>query len=252
MPAELRPELSIVPIVRASKTVPIAELLGTGFFVGQANSIRLVTAKHVFESCQLAADEKYAIAFRGETGIPVIAISRVLASPDFDLAVADVPLEHIPTVMPLTLGKSDPALNADVFTFEYSGTQIEKPTPGQTHIAFEPYTHKGNIVRSYDSTYPEKIKTPTFLVSFPALQGASGAPLLSGTPSKKSIAVVGMTVANVERHLIPAQIVQIQEGKDFSEKISYYLPFGKALARAAVTEALQSMGVQFSYAEDLE
>jgi hypothetical protein len=72
------------------------------------------------------------------------------------------------------------------------------------------------------------------------------------TTSKKSIAVFGMIVANVERHLLPAQIVQIQEGDSFTEKASYFLPYGKALARAAVARGLEDMGVPFSYAEDLE
>jgi len=252
MPVELRPELSIVPIVRAQKDMPVRELLGTGFFVGMAPKLRLVTAKHVVEDCQLADGDRIAIAFRTDKGISIVAVSRFIGSPDFDIAVGEIETSLIPTAVGLTLSRHDPALNGDVFTYEYSGTRIEKTTPTHTLVSFEPYTHKGNIVRSYESTFPEKVKTPCFLMSFPALQGASGAPLLSGTASKKSIAVVGMTVGNVEKHLLPAQVVTIRDGKDFEESISYFLPFGRALARSLLATELEKLGVEFRYAEDSE
>ena len=138
------------------------------------------------------------------------------------------------------------------FRYEYSSTRIEQTPAGGTHVSFEPYAHKGNIVRFFDSTFPEKIPTPSILTSFPALQGASGAPILTATLSKKSFSVVGMTVANLERHLLPAQVVQIHDGDTYQESTTYYLPFGKALARSIVAKCLEGMNIPFSYAEDIE
>jgi len=160
--------------------------------------------------------------------------------------------QYLPEAVPLAIGRNDPALNADVFSYEYSSTRIERTPTGGTHVSFEPYSHKGNIVRSYESTFPEKVKTAAILTSFPALRGASGAPILAATLSKKSFAVVGMTVANVDRHLLPAQLVEIHDGESYKESTTYFLPFGKALARSVVAHCLEGMQIPFSYAEDIE
>ncbi len=249
MTVNLRPSSAIVPIVRASADRPVAEILGTGFFVGRPGGLRLVTAKHVFEKCVLQQGEQYAIGYLTEKAAAIVALSRIIASLDFDLAVADVALEHVPGAVPLALSRFEPPLNGDVFTFEYSCSRIERPTPTHTQVSFDANAHKGNVVRAYISGYPELRPTPVFLTSFPALQGASGAPVISGVAGGRKFGVVGMLMANVERHLMPAQVVEIQDGPNFSEKISYFLPFGKALAGAALTQGLSDMGVQFVYAE---
>lgn len=189
--------------------------------------------------------------FREDKGTKIVATRQVLAAVDFDLAACVVNKSDFPNAIPLAIGRQDAALNADIFSFEYSATRIER-SPGRTLVSFEPYSHKGNIVRSFESKFPEKVKTQCFLTSFPALRGASGASILAGTLSKKNFAVVGMTVANVERHLMPAQVVQIHDGDLYRESTSYFLPFGKALARSVLEECLNGMGIPFSYAEDVE
>jgi hypothetical protein len=252
MPVDLRPERAIVPIVRATKQKPVIEVLGTGFFVGTGPALHVITAKHVIADNPVVGDEKYAIVFRDAKSIKILATLRILAAADFDLAACVVDRSDFPAAVPLSIGREDPALNADVFSFEYSATRIERTPTGGTHVSFEPYAHKGNIVRSFESTFPEKVNTPSILTSFPALQGASGAPILAATSSRKSFAVVGMTVANVERHLMPAQLVQIHDGDSYRESTSYFLPFGKALARSVVAQCLEGMEIPFSYAEDIE
>lgn len=252
MAVELTPGRAIVPIVRATTEKPVIEVLGTGFFVGTESALHLITAKHVIENNPLAGDEKYGIVFREERAIRVLATLRVLGCRDFDLAACVVLREDFPEAVPLAIGKADPPLNADIFSYEYSATRIERTPTGGTKVSFEPYFHKGNIVRSYESSYPETIKTPSFLTSFPALQGASGAPILAATDSRKSLAVVGVTVANVETHLLPAQVVRIQDGDAYREETSYFLPYGKALARSVIARCLEGMGIPFTYAEDIE
>lgn len=247
MTTELQPTRSIVPIIRYSPLQPIAEILGTGFFVGTPEMLAVVTAKHVFTACSLKDDEKFAIAFLTEKGAAIVALSRVIGSLDFDVAAADVDSQHLPGAFPLPLGVSDPPLNRDVFTYEYSGSVIEKPYPGHTHVSFDPYAHKGNVVRLYTSKFPEAKPTPALLTSFPALQGASGAPLIMEDAKAKCFAVVGMMVANVERHLMPAQVVEVHDGPEFHEKISYFLPLGKALARVALAQALQEMEINVQF-----
>ena len=200
MSVELKPERAIVPIVRATKAMPIIEVLGTGFFVGNDSALHVITAKHVITDNPLSGDEKYAIVFNNGQSIKILATLHIRVAVDYDIAACRVDRTDFPDAVLLAIGRRDPSLNEDLFSYEYSSTRIER-TPGHTHVCFEPYAHKGHIVRSFDSTYPEKVKTASYLTSFPALQGASGAPLIAATLSKKSFAVVGVTVANVEMHL---------------------------------------------------
>jgi hypothetical protein len=251
MAAELKPDRAIVPIVRYAPERPISEVLGTGFFVGNMETIHLVTAKHVISSSPLAEGEKFALVFNDGKGTAIIAISQVRAARDFDVAVCSVSRSHLELAVPLAIARSDPALNDDVFSYEYSSTRIERTATG-THVSFDPYTHKGNVVRSYVSTFPETVKTPTILTSYPALQGASGAPVIAPGPKRQSFAVVGMLVANSERHLLPAQVVKIEDGPSYSETTSYFLPYGKALSWSVLTQCLEGMGVPFAYASDAD
>ena len=101
MTTELQPTRSIVPIIRYSPLQPIAEILGTGFFVGTPEMLAVVTAKHVFTACSLKDDEKFAIAFLTEKGAAIVALSRVIGSLDFDVAAADVDSQHLPGAFPL-------------------------------------------------------------------------------------------------------------------------------------------------------
>jgi len=244
----MRPEHAIVPIVRSSPDLPISELLGSGFFIGDGERLLVVTAAHVIKDNPLLEGERYTVVFAGTAGVSAVSISAVLASPDVDLAVCVVEASLLPEAIRLPIASTNPALNEDVVCFEYSSTRIERQ-PGRTHVSFEPYAHKGNVVRAYDSTFPEGTPTPTLLTSFPALQGASGAPVLVKTTPRRTLAVVGMMVANAERHLMPAQVLKLEDGGSVTEEVRYYLPYGKALACRAVGDALQAMGIPFELAD---
>lgn len=244
MAVQLKPERAIVPIVRYAPDRIISQVLGTGFFVGKADTLRLVTAKHVITDAPLADGEKYALVLNDGKGIAVIAISQIRVAQDFDVAVCNIEQSLLKNAVPLALATSDPALNDDVFSYEYSSTRIEKTAAG-FHVSFEPYAHKGNVVRSYASTFPEKIKTPCILTSYPALQGASGAPVVATIQTRKQFAVVGMLVENAERHLIPAQVVAIEDGPSYKESTSYFLPYGKAVSWSVVSQCLDGMNVPF-------
>jgi hypothetical protein len=243
---QLRPEYSIVPIIRCSEQLPIKEVLGTGFFVGQKNKPFIVTAKHVFEDNPLRKEEKYGYVFKGEKSIQVYSIPKIFGAEGNDVSVFEAAV--FPEAVPLAFSKKQPALNDDVLCYEYSGTRIEKTQNSGTKVIFEPLAHKGNIMRYFDSEYPEKHKTSSFIVSFPALQGASGAPVLAGM-DKKSFYVAGMIVANQERHLLPAQVVKIQDGEKYMEETSYFLPLGKALNSSVIVPILQGLSVEIEIVE---
>jgi hypothetical protein len=242
----LQPELSIVPIVRATSSLPISEVLGTGFFIGKDKRIALVTAKHVFGNNPLNDKERYAYVIKKDKGVQVWAIKKAVGNEKYDVAVCEI--EPIPDAIPLSFSTQQPALNDDVFCYEYSNTRFERKPLGGMHISFEPLSHKGNIMRYFDSTFPESRPTPSFVTSFPALQGASGAPVMASTTNKQ-IFVAGMMVANKESRLLPAQIVKVQDGNEFTEEISYFLPMGKAINATLLVTILKDLNLDIDIVE---
>jgi hypothetical protein len=235
----VRPEKSIVPIVRAGEGVPIKELLGTGFFVGSPSELHVVTARHVFDDNPLQDGELYGVAFPEEDRIRFVQIPGYHSSNQFDVAVFSG--EHFPEAVPLQFASTEyrMSLNIDVLTFEYSLTRIERDAPNHTLISFEPIAHKGNIMRLFDSDFPERVPTPSFLTSFPALRGASGAPVMVAD----KMTVVGMLVANQERHLMPAQVVRCEDANTNREEVSYFLPTGKAIQGSVILEVLEKFNI---------
>jgi hypothetical protein len=70
-------------------------------------------------------------------------------------------------------------------------------------------------------------------LSYPALKGASGAPVFFETSQR----IVGVIVANLERELLPAQVLSAyREDGSKSEEISYFLPNGIAIGCDHVAE----------------
>jgi V8-like Glu-specific endopeptidase len=231
----LDPFSAIIPILRLDANGLVKGVAGTGFFVGTRPLV--VTAKHVFLGDPLAEGEQFGMAvFRpdGTTGIGTI--KNYLVCDKWDIAVFAA--GGHPRAIPLSLSRGEHPVNHDVLAFEYSSTTIETDEAGQRTVKFQPFTHKGNILRHYVSTFPVKIPTRSFDVSFPALQGASGAPVLRTS----DWGVVGMLVANVERHLMPAQVVRIDLDGTGHEEVAYFLPTGQAIEARLIAEYLDEVG----------
>jgi hypothetical protein len=227
-------ERSIIPIVHRDAGGSVTGLLGTGFVVGSRHVV--VTAAHVFKSQPLAEGENYAAAFVAESGsLKLVNIRTPLAHPVHDIAIFRA--ESIPGTVPLSIAAKRVPLNHDVLTYEYSSTTITRDASGKKIVNFSPFTHKGNVMRHYLSTFPELQPTPVMDTSFPALQGASGAPVVRNS----DFAVVGMLVANHERHLVPAQVVRIDGQTNEVEETRYFLPIGKALEAELILEFLTSI-----------
>jgi hypothetical protein len=105
-----------------------------------------------------------------------------------------------------------------------------------TGAEFHFVMYKGNILCYYPSRDPRIEKTPVFDTSFPALQGASGAPVVAHRPN---FPVVGMIVSNVESEPIPAQTIRIGSGE---EEIRYFLPTGHGIAAEVIIKFFTSIG----------
>lgn len=232
---ELDPFSAIIPILRLGADGHVKGVAGTGFFVGTRPVV--VTAKHVFLGDPLAEGEQFGMAvFRPDGTVGIGEIKEYLVCEKWDIAVFAA--GGHPRATPLALSRTKHPINYDVLAFEYSSTTIETDGAGNRIVNFQPYTHKGNILRHYVSTFPAVIPTPSFDLSFPALQGASGAPVLRNS----DWAVVGMLVANVERHLMPAQVVRIDLDGTGHEEVAYFLPTGQAIEASLIADYLDEIG----------
>lgn len=230
----MQPLESIVPIVVVDADNEVVSLAGTGFFVAPVPT--LVTAAHVLRA-PLPDGHRYAVVNQrpnGEIGVAVIADVRF--DPVHDIAA--VPRAAVPGIKPLSLQPQLCTLTEDVVALEFSGTRSER-IGGRMHTFFVPMTRKGHFMRAYVSDLPAWPATRVWDVSFPALQGASGAPVVS----LNGFGVAGMLTANWERELLPAQVTRIQDGDTVVEEIKYFLPTGIAIRAVEICAFLASLGI---------
>ncbi len=226
---------SILPILKLSSDNRVISVVGTGFVVGDPTV--LITAKHVFEGETLPEESAFGALYGPINNLKIATFRRIRRSPDHDIAA--VYIQDVPWIQSLQISNQEVPCNEDVLTYEFSSTRIETLSTGERQVAFTPFTHKGNVLRHYESTFPESHSTPSLDTSFPALQGASGAPVLRA----RDFTVVGMLVANHERHLLPAQVVRIETSNEAVEETRYFLPVGKAIEGHFILEVLDQMKI---------
>ncbi len=233
------PHRAVIPILRATKAPTISELLGTGFYTRVGGKLRVVTAKHVFEDNPLKANESYAYAFKEGNEIKISTISELNLFKNCDVAFFDPRENH--DAVPLPFAETLPPLNRDIICYEYSNTRIERQSSGGVHVSLQPFAHRGNVMQFIESELPPYVSSPCLVVSFAALRGASGAPVISNT-DKKNFYVAGMIVANMGRHLMPAQIEKYSSADGGTEQVSYYLPLGLAINGRVLRSELRTIG----------
>jgi hypothetical protein len=226
MPLPEYPLRTIVPIVRLNVGAKkIVEFLGTGFFVQDG---LLMSAKHVL-GVQLGENERLAVPIADEAAT-VYLIGDISTSREFDIAIGR--LDRPRQAELLSLATNWPPVNAEILTVEYSGTTMLEAGP-----FFMPYYRKGHVICVYLSRYPEPHPTECLDLSFPALKGASGAPVIVEADGS----VCGMIVANVERHLLPAHIERVESTDGTVEERRYFLPTGKAISWPHLRDFLASI-----------
>ena len=183
--------------------------LGSGFFFGQPPY--LCTADHVLGD------------MFDKIGIHIIDsnsfyyASFVARHPQTDLAILKI--EKYQPPISCKLGK-DEDINfiQAVYTFEYGTTY----KAGKTYN-LSPATRMGNITRTRNLQEKYKDGGDTMLeLSFPALMGASGAPVVR---LGSKIELWGIVVANVGYHLMPAQVETVlTDDNSILEEVKYLLP----------------------------
>lgn len=239
MPISLDPKHAILPITKVTPDQSFCGLLGTGFVVGRQPPF-VVTAAHVFLDNPLKGDEQFAVFFfRADGQHQMGLIGKYHCSAQHDIAVFGAAGTEGMEPLPI-LDKPVPS-NEDILTFEYSSTVSRAMPDGRVGAHFSPFTHKGNILRHYNEDYRRMSNVSLLDTSFPALQGASGAPVMRAS----DFAVTGMLIANRERHLIPAQVLTVTTGDHTIEEVKYFLPTGMALSCDVIRPYLDKMGVKY-------
>ena len=212
----MNPNDCIVPLFGLDQFGTSPKFLGTASFVGQANL--LLTAEHVVRGWE---GNKYAFSLMSELTadheLEVMALDR-----GRDLALLKT--KNFRAEQIIDILEENQAVNPNrlIVSYEYGMTY----TAGNA-VMLSPATRLGNVTRTIDRTDRYGLAGQEMLeLSFPALRGASGAPVLSNEGFK----LIGMIVANVSYHLLPAQIETIyDESGNIEENTQFMLP--QALAQ---------------------
>lgn len=210
-------------------------LLGTGFLI-TASGVAL-TAKHIFQSYNEREEGLLGIFVDRKENVHNLKISIIHKSRNYDLAALQV--AGIKNAQHFLIGGKAIHNNIDYVTVEYSRISFERDSStGMQITSFNPSVHKGNVIITYVSEFPETVPTKTMEISFPVLQGASGAPLFEWDDPQH---VIGMITHNIERGLVPAQTIRIQDGANYSEETKYFLPVGKAIHYEHISDFIEEL-----------
>jgi S1-C subfamily serine protease len=199
----------VVPLLAVDESMRIQAFLGTAAFVGQQPL--LVTAEHVVSKW----NGPFAIVVLPDLG-RLRTANLVTKDREVDLAVLQVP-GYAPE-RAFDLAEDDEVkVNQFVTCLEYSMTRVVAEA-----IKLSPANRLGNVTRFLDlSETLGRAGKNALELSFPALRGASGAPVVSN----KTFRLWGVVVSNVAYHLLPAQIETVlDENGRVTEETRFLLP----------------------------
>lgn len=205
----MNPSEVIVPLIALDANRNFSHFLGSSAFVGQQSY--LVTADHVIGEHR----DNFAVQIPGHA--PDLAIAHLVRRDlDRDIAVFEVP-GYSPDE-PLEMASDDEiAHNKTIVCFEYSHT---RDIAGITTT--QPATRLGSVTRFIDESGAYGLAGQDALeLSFPALRGASGAPVLSLDNHR----IWGIIKANISYELLPVQIESVLDAENqLYEEVRYLLP----------------------------
>jgi len=203
----------VVPIFDYEEGGEWGPFIGTGTFVGDPPL--LATAHHVVRG----RGSHFAMALPpSPIRWNMNAFSATLLRYDAEVDLAVLRVDGYSPPFSFILAREDEiANNIPVFSFEYGTTQR---IAGIDHLA--PATRMGNVTRVIDLSDRYGAAGRLALeLSYPALRGASGAPVISSLNTR----LWGIVIANHEYHLLPAQIESVtDESEGLHEEIRYLLP----------------------------
>ena len=197
-------------------------VLGTGFFIN-ANGV-LLTAKHIFNGYDENKENLLVMFVDRNEKIHNVKPTIIHKSKKYDIAALKIEATNNAY---FKVGNKSLHNNIDYMTVEFSRISFTRnDSTGLQTTFFNPSCRKGNIVTTYISEWPEPAPTKIIEVSFPVLQGASGAPLFECNDPWN---VIGMITHSIQYELTPAQTTLVHDGDNYSEEIRYFLPVGRAI-----------------------
>lgn len=226
-----KPLKAIFPIVSVGEMPePRYGFLGTGFFIDDSGLF--FTAKHVCKGVENEHNAAMVDLSTDKLATPY-QISNLRFSEEFDIALGEV--KGVRDIEPLAIATENAPMNFDILTAEFSGTYSQQIEDERKALIFNPYFRKGQVLCYYTSTFPETVPTGCLQLSFPALKGASGAPVIV----ENTGSVIGMIVGNIEHELLPAQIERVTNGHKYVEEVKYLLPSAKAISWKHLNDLLK-------------
>ena len=225
MGMRISPSEFVVPLFGLTKKEDKWIFLGTGFFFGKPPY--LATADHVLGDM-----------YR-KIGVHIIekqefySASFVARKSDVDLAILKIE-KYAPPFSCRLAKDEDISFTQAIYSYEYGTTQ-----PLGEATILSPATRMGNVTRTRNlqDIYGEAGDTMLEL-SFPALRGASGAPVVR---IDDEVILWGIIVANASYHLLPAQVEKVVEGDSTVEEIKYLLPQALAVNVKHLSKFLEEM-----------
>jgi hypothetical protein len=204
------PRVSVVPIFGRNETHAPAEVgafLGTGSLIGDGSI--LLTADHVIAGW--SGKLVIAVVPNISNLHPLTVIERDTAH---DLALLKVEGYRSPRPLVPRFDQSIPP-NWTASTFEFGTTR----SLGRA-IELSPATRLGNVTRVLTVEQLGAAGVDALELSFPALRGASGSPVMF---ENASFGLIGVIVANVQYHLLPAQIENVLTADNTHLKETVYM-----------------------------
>jgi S1-C subfamily serine protease len=221
----MKPDDVVLPLLAIDSNGNVDDFLGSGFFVGEGSLF--VTAMHNTE----AVPEKLGVVHIDDLEHTFPA-SVLLTDRDSDIAILNIP-DYRPKAHLTIETKNNLPANLPVICYEY-GTTVKQGR----EILLAPAVRMGNVTRILsDLNVLGRSLIDPLELSFPALRGASGAPVLSSNGFR----VLGMIVANVSYHLIPSQIeTTISDDGQIIEETRFMLPLGIAVHYKSIRKAISA------------
>jgi hypothetical protein len=206
----------ILPLFGVQHSLYLEKFLGTCFFVGKPPI--LITAYHVISEW----NQSIAIYSPINPERHVFKANIIYSSKDADLSLLEVPDYFLESG--LLLEKEEEIVNNQLIAcYEFSQTLFINKTRELNVI---PTTRIGNITKFTNLTDRYgKAGEDALEISFPALLGSSGAPIMNNENKR----VLGIMKSNVDYHLLPAQTIIFKDGNKSYEETNYMLPQGIAI-----------------------
>ena len=220
---EMIPTQVVLPLVSINDKGKFSGFIGTGFFVGDESLF--VTAAHNVEAEGMRLGVIYVENLEHIFPASVLYVDKLS-----DVAILEVDGYRPEKRLALSSG-DDIYLNLPVYSLEYGTTVIRG-----REVRFSPASRIGNVIRSFSKLeLLGRELVDALEISFPALRGASGAPILTND----GFVVIGMLVGNMSYHLLPAQIeTATDENGKVIEEVKYMLPVAVATHVNSIRQAI--------------